>query len=65
MVLMQGFKFIKMMVKQRTKDTQLPLKLPEQEYEAEIFFATVDHPCEKPSKSISQRLYNKLYDIIM
>jgi len=47
------------------KDTQLPLKLPEQECEAEIFFATVYHPCEKPSKSISQRLYDRLYDIIM
>jgi hypothetical protein len=29
------------------KDTQPLLKLPEQEYEAEIFFAMVYHPCKK------------------
>lgn len=34
----------------RMKDTQPPLKLPEQEYEAEIFFAVVYHPWKKKKK---------------
>jgi hypothetical protein len=39
------------------KDTQPLLKLPEQEYEAEIFFAMVYHPCKKKTrKPISQRI---------